>query len=312
VIAQVKRIAQSGTLKPHDVRVPGILVDYIVEVPEQLQTTATPYDPAISGELFRPLESFRLPEFDVAKVIARRVARELNPGWAVNIGFGISANVPRILLEEGRHGEVTWVIEQGAVGGIPLLDFKFGCSSNAEAFVASPHQFAYFQAAGFDASLLSFLQIDKDGSVNVSKLTARPHVTAGAGGFVDITARARKIVFSGYFNAAAKLSVADGKLVIDREGKVAKIVDKVEQVSFSGKRAIAQGQDVIYVTERCVMKLTPDGLMVTEIAPGVDLQRHILEQAQTPLLVSSDLKVMDAELFEPGVHCGEQQKRDAA
>ena len=72
----------------------------------------------------------------VAKVIARRVAMEMRSGWAVNIGFGISANVPRILLEEGRHGEVTWIIEQGAVGGIPLLDFKFGCSSNAEAFVA--------------------------------------------------------------------------------------------------------------------------------------------------------------------------------
>lgn len=312
VVAQVKRIAKSGTLKPHDVRVPGILVDYIVEAPEQLQTTATPYDPAISGELFRPLDSFRIPDFDVAKVIARRVARELQAGWAVNIGFGISANVPRILLEEGRHGDVTWVIEQGAVGGIPLLDFKFGCSSNAEAFVASPHQFAYFQAAGFDASLLSFLQIDKDGSVNVSKLTARPHVTAGAGGFVDITARARRIVFSGYFNAAAKLSVADGKLIIDREGKVAKIVDKVEQVSFSGKRAIAQGQDVTYVTERCVMKLTPDGIMVTEIAPGVDLRNHILDQAQTPLLVSPDLKIMDAELFQPGPEHDIPQKRDAA
>ena len=122
---------------------------------------------------------------------------ELKKGWAVNIGFGISANVPRILLEEGRHGDVTWLIEQGAVGGIPLLDFKFGCSSNAEAFVASPHQFTYFQAGGFDASLLSFLQIDSQGSVNVSKLEVRPHVTAGAGGFVDITARAQKIIFSG-------------------------------------------------------------------------------------------------------------------
>ena len=157
VIAQVKRIAQAGTLRPHDVRVPGILVDCIVEAPDPLQTTATPYDPAISGELFRPLDSFRTPEFGPAKVIARRVALELKPSWAVSIGFGISANVPRIFLEEGRHGDVTWVIEQGAVGGIPLLDFKFGCSSNAETFVASPHQFSYFQAGGFDASLLSFL-----------------------------------------------------------------------------------------------------------------------------------------------------------
>ena len=299
VIAQVKRIAQSGSLRPHDVRVPGILVDYIVEAPEQLQTTATAYDPAISGELFRPLDTFNIPEFNVAKVIARRVAAELEKGWAVNIGFGISANVPRIFLEEGRHGDVTWVIEQGAVGGIPLLDFKFGCSSNAEAFVASPHQFAYFQAAGFDASLLSFLQIDRHGSVNVSKLTACPHVTAGAGGFVDITSRARKIVFSGYFNAGAKFRIVDGKIVIDKEGKVAKIVDEVEHISFSGQRGVAQGQDVTYVTERCVMKLTPKGLTVTEIAPGIDLQRDILDRAETPLQVVANLPLINPELFLP-------------
>ena len=163
----------------------------------------TPYEPAISGEIFRPLSSFETPEFDVAKVIARRVAQELRDGDAVNIGFGISANVPRILIEEGRHGAVTWVIEQGAVGGVPLLDFQFGCASNAEAIVPSPHQFTYFQGGGFDMSLLSFLQIDRQGSVNVSKLGVRPHVTAGAGGFVDITARAKTIVFSGYFTAGA-------------------------------------------------------------------------------------------------------------
>ncbi len=297
VIAQAKRIAASGTLKPHDVRVPGMLVDYIVEAPEQLQTTATQYDPAISGQLFRPIETFRLGAFDIAKVIARRVATELQSGWAVNIGFGISANVPRIFIEEGRHGDVTWVIEQGAVGGVPLLDFKFGCSSNAEAFVASPHQFTYFQAAGFDASLLSFLQIDREGSVNVSKLAVRPHVTAGVGGFIDITARARKIVFSGYFNAGAKLSVVNGRLVIEKEGKVAKIVEKVDQVTFSGPRAVAQAQDITYVTERCVMKLTPNGLVITEIAPGVDLDRDILAQAKIPLAVAKDVKLMAASLF---------------
>src|SRR5690606_34373903 len=125
VIAQVRRVAAQGTLKPHDVKVPGVLVDVIVEAPDQLQTTATPHDPAISGEVFRPLASFRAADFNPGKVIARRVAQELRSGWAVNIGFGISANVPRILIEEGLHGAVTWVIEQGAVGGVPLLDFKF-------------------------------------------------------------------------------------------------------------------------------------------------------------------------------------------
>ena len=305
VIAQVRRVAAFGTLRPHDVRVPGVLVDIIVEEPEQLQTTATPYDPAISGELFRPLDSFDLPEFGVSKVIARRVAQELQRGWAVNIGFGISANVPRILIEEGLHGQVTWAIEQGAVGGVPLLDFKFGCASNAEAFVASPHQFLYFQAGGFDCTLLSFLEIGADGSVNVSRLASTPHRTAGAGGFIDITARAKKIVFSGNFNAGAKMHIEDGRLVIDHEGKAAKIVGTVDHVTFAGARALRQGQDVTYITERCVMKLTHEGLVVTEIAPGLDLRRDILDRAATPLVVSPTLKPMAPDLFRPekmGLH----------
>ena len=300
VIAQVKRITKEGSLKPHDVRVPGMLVDYVIVDPEQKQTTQTLYDPAISGEIFRPLDTFRVPEFNIQKVIARRVAQELQAGSCVNLGFGISANVPRILLEEGLHGAVTWVIEQGAVGGVPLLDFAFGCASNADAYMPSPYQFTYFQGAGFDASLLSFLEIGRDGSVNVSKLSFRPHVTAGAGGFVDITARARKIVFSGMFNAGAKIAVTDGRLIIEKEGKLKKLVNEVEHVTFSGKRAVEQGQDITYVTERCVMKLTPDGIVLTEIAPGIDLQTHILEQSEFPLTVATDLKVMDAGLFAEG------------
>jgi propionate CoA-transferase len=297
VIAQVKRVTKEGSLKPHDVRVPGMLVDYIVVDPDQKQTTQTLYDPAISGEIFHPLDTFGVPDFNIQKVIARRVAQELQSGSCVNLGFGISANVPRILLEEGLHGAVTWVIEQGAVGGVPLLDFAFGCSSNADAYMPSPYQFTYFQGGGFDASLLSFLEIGRDGSVNVSKLSFRPHVTAGAGGFVDITARARKIVFAGMFNAGAKVAIAAGKLVIEKEGKLKKLVNEVEHITFSGKRAVAQGQDITYVTERCVLKLTPDGVVLTEIAPGIDLATDILDQSEFPLIVSPHLKVMDAALF---------------
>ena len=299
VIAQVRSVVENETLKPHQVRVPGILIDYVVEAPDQWQTTQTPYDPAISGEVFKPISSFQLMEFGTGKAIARRVAQELRKGWAVNLGFGVSANVPRIFIEEGLHGQATWVIEQGAVGGVPLLDFQFGCASNAEAFVPSAYQFTYFQAAGFDCSLLSFLQIDSHGSVNVSKLGVRPHVTAGAGGFVDITTRARKIVYSGFYNAGARMEIVDGKLRIEKEGKVKKLVKEVEQVSFSGRRGVAQGQDVTYVTERCVMKLTPEGIVLTEIAPGVELQANILDQSEFPLIVSPSLKEMDRRLFLP-------------
>src|ERR1700675_417719 len=299
VIAQVKRLAAAGTLRPHDVVVPGVLVDVIVVAPDQKQTTNTPYDPAISGEIFRPLSTFETPAFGVGKTIARRVAQELRDGDAVNIGFGISANVPRILIEEGHHGAVTWMIEQGAVGGIPLLDFQFGCASNAEAIVPSPAQFTYFQGGGFDMSLLSFLQIDRHGCVNVSRLGLRPHVTAGAGGFVDITARAKRIAFSGLFTAGATLEIQDGRLHIRREGKVKKLVEAVEQISFSGSRAVQQGQEIVYVTERCMMRLEPAGLTVLEVAPGLNRERDVLAQSEFPLLVSPQLKTMDADLFHP-------------
>jgi propionate CoA-transferase len=299
VIAQVKRLSAKGSLKPQSVRIPGILVDYVVVDPDQKQTTQTVYDPAISGEIFRPESSFKEVAWGLDKVIARRAAMELIQDDAVNLGFGISALVPRILMEEQRHGEVTWVIEQGAVGGMPLLGFAFGCASNADAIMASPDQFTYFQGAGFDRSYLSFLQVDGEGNVNVSRLSSRPHVTAGAGGFIDITAQARSIVFCGYFTAGGlDQEIAAGKLRIRTEGKSRKFVEQVEHVTFSGRRAREQKQEVLFVTERAVMKLEPEGLTVIEIAPGIDLEHDILRQADTALRVSAHLKVMDSSLFE--------------
>ena len=300
VIAQVKRIVASGSIPPQQIRVPGVVVDFIVEDPEQMQTTQTIYEPAISGSIRRPVGSFEVTEWGPEKVIARRAAMELKKGEAVNLGFGISAQVPRILLEEGLTEEVTWVIEQGAVGGIPLLGFQFGCAANAQAIVPSPDQFTYFQGGGFDRSMLSFMQIDQYGNVNVSRLAARPHVTAGVGGFVDITAHARNIVFSGYFTAGGlKISLEDGRVTILKEGKARKFVPDVEQISFSGKRAIQQQQNITYITERCVIRLLPDGLTVTEIAPGIDLERDVLGQAAIELAVSEDLRLMDPRLFIP-------------
>jgi propionate CoA-transferase len=271
VIAQVARLTAAGSIPPQQVRIPSTLVDWVVVAPEQMQTTQTAYDPAISGEVRRPRTDFEIPEFGLEKVIARRAAMELRDGEAVNLGFGISALVPRILLEEGLDGQVTWVIEQGAVGGMPLLGFQFGCAANAQAIMPSPAQFAYFQGGGFDRSLLSFLQVDAAGNVNVSRLQGKPHVTAGAGGFIDITTAARHIVFSGPFSAGRQeIAVEHGRLAIQADGKVAKFVPEVEHVTFSGRMARKRCQHVTFVTERCVIRLTDEGLMVTEIAPGVD------------------------------------------
>lgn len=297
VIAQVKRVVKAGTLGTQNVRVPGNLVDYIVVDPEQKQTTQVNYDPTISGEIAVPEHEFAFAQWNAEKVIARRAATELAEADAANLGFGISAIVPRVLLEEGLNGRVTWAIEQGAVGGMPLLGFAFGCAANADAIMPSPAQFTYFQGGGFDVSLLSFLQIDRSGNVNVSKLPSKPYLTAGCGGFIDITTHAKTLVFSGFFTAGAKLRVGDGRLVIVEEGKSRKLVGEVDHVTFSGRMAQQRGQQVTYVTERCVMRLTKDGLEVIEIAPGVDLQRDVLEQAGFALIVSPDLKLMDAALF---------------
>ncbi len=297
VIAQVKRVTANGSLRPHDVRVPGHLVDYVVVDPDQKQTTETPYDPAISGQVLRPWNSFSLADHGVEKVIARRAAQELRRGMTANLGFGISSMVPRILLEEGYRDAVTWAIEQGAVGGVPLTGFAFGCASNADAYIPSPQQFIYFQGAGFDVSFLSFLEIDVEGNVNVSKLGKKPYLTAGCGGFVDITSKAKKLVFSGLFEAGAKISLSDDAINIETPGKFTKMVDEVEHVTFSGKRAREQGQDVIYVTERCVIALTGNGLVATEIMPGIDPQDHIIGASKGRVQVAENARLMPKELL---------------
>jgi acyl CoA:acetate/3-ketoacid CoA transferase len=277
--------------------VPGHLVDLVVLDPDQRQTTETPYDPAISGEIMRPWNSFRQAEHGIEKVIARRAAMELRAGQTANLGFGISAMVPRVLLEEGRAQDVTWAIEQGAVGGMPLTGFAFGCASNADAFVPSPQQFTYFQGAGFDVTFLSFLEVDREGNVNVSKLGKKPYLTAGCGGFVDITAHARRIVFSGWFEAGAEVALTDDGLRVTKPGKFTKMVDAVEHVTFSGRRARQTGQDVLYVTERCVIRLTGDGLVATEIMPGIEPKRDIVAASQGRVTVAGNATTMPRSLL---------------
>jgi acyl CoA:acetate/3-ketoacid CoA transferase len=297
VIAQVKRISDAP-LPSASVHVPGILVDAIVVDPEQRQTTQTTYDPALSGEVHRDLDSIEPVAWGLEKIISRRAAAEIASGDIVNLGFGISANVPRILLEEGDHDKVTWVIEQGAVGGFPLTGFAFGCALNPQAIMQSADQFTLLAGGGFDVAMLSFLEVSARGDVNVSHLPSRPHVTAGVGGFADITTHAPRLVFSGYFTAGRKdIAITDGVLEIRQDGDVAKFVPEVAQVTFSGEMGSRRGQDVIYVTERAVLRLIDGRLTVVEIAPGVDLDRDVLARAEIELEVSDELKLMDARLF---------------
>lgn len=297
VIAQVSRMTKRGSLRPHDVRVPGHLVDLVVIDPDQKQTCETPYDPAISGQIMRPWDSFTLAEHGVEKIIARRAAMELRPGMTANLGFGISAMVPRILLEEGHPEAVTWAIEQGAVGGMPLTGFAFGCASNADAFVPSPQQFIYFQGGGFDVSFLSFMEVDREGNVNVSKLAKKPYLTAGCGGFVDITSGAKKIVFSGWFEAGAQIDLTSDGIRVTTPGKFTKMVEAVEHVTFSGKRARQLGQEVLYVTERCVIRLTDAGLVATEIMPGIAPARDIVAASGGRVQIAADAITLPLSLL---------------
>lgn len=297
VIAQVSRTTKRGALRPHDVRVPGHLVDLVVIDPDQKQTCETHYDPAISGQIMRPWDSFTLAEHGVEKIIARRAAMELRTGMTANLGFGISAMVPRILLEEGHPEAVTWAIEQGAVGGMPLTGFAFGCASNADAFVPSPQQFIYFQGGGFDVSFLSFMEVDREGNVNVSKLAKKPYLTAGCGGFVDITSGAKKIVFSGWFEAGAQIDLTPEGIKVTAPGKFTKMVKAVEHVTFSGKRARQLGQEVLYITERCVMRLAEAGLIATEIMPGIDPARDIVAASEGRVQIAPDAITLPLSLL---------------
>jgi propionate CoA-transferase len=252
----------------------------------------------LSGEIVVPNHDVDPLAWGLEKVIARRAASELRRGWIVNLGFGISSGIPRVLLEEHCDADVTWVIEQGPIGGLPLTGFAFGCAHNPDAILQSPDQFTLLQGGGFDAACLSFMEIDRHGNVNVSLLPSKTHVSAGVGGFADITSAGRRIIFSGYFNAGRRvIEVGDGRLQIIEDGTLPKLVPDVAQVTFSGRRAIETGQHVSFVTERCVLELRSEGLTVTEIAPGVDLQQHILDAAPIDLRVADDLKTMDPSLF---------------
>jgi propionate CoA-transferase len=297
VIAQVKRLVASGSVKPQQVFVPGILVDAIVVAPDQMQTTQTVYDPAISGEVLRPLSSFETPAFDVAKG-DRPPRRAGTAPWRCRQYRLRHLSQCPAYPDRGRPARrVTWVIEQGAVGGVPLLDFQFGCSSNAEAIVPSPYQFTYFPGRGL-RSLAALLPADRPAGLSQRLETQRQAPCHGRRGRLRRHHLARpqdRLLRLLFRRRQARGHQWQTRHRTGGQGEEAGRGGRAHLVL--GPRAIAQGQDITYVTERCVMKLTADGIVVTEIAPGVDLERDILAQAEFPLLVPQAPKVMDPALF---------------
>jgi len=295
VIAQVKYLAQAGTLNPQNVRIPGIYVDYVVVDEHQEQTCLDFYNPSYCGHVKMPVERFEPLPLDAKKVIARRAAQEIAKGAVVNLGFGVPSNIVPVAVEEGIIDDFTLTVEQGAIGGMPAGGVIFGVSHNPEAIIPMDRQFNFYDGGGLDVAFLGMAEVDSTGNVNSSKVGK---MLAGCGGFIDITQNAKKVVFCGTFTAKEfRCEVGNGALKISQEGAIRKFVEQVNQITFSGQYAKSLKQLVFYVTERAVFQLTDEGVKLIEIAPGVELEKDILSQMSFRPITPDDLRTMDEKLF---------------
>ena len=277
-IASVRKITPKGSIDPRRVRVPGIFVDYLVEDASQGMTYGIDYDPTLIGVARKPESEFALFPQSVRKVIARRAAMELTPGDVVNVGFGMPDGVIKVAREQGFADQIIPTIEQGQIGGIPLDGVEFGAAYNSSAMVETDRQFAFYHGRGVDITFLGFVEADRDGNINVSKMAGK---VVGVGGFIDISQKARKVVFCGTLTAKG----------------TPKFVERVAQVTFSSKRARAGKQAVMVVTEAAAFRVTPEGLRLEEIAPELDLERDVLVKLAFRPLVAEPLRRMPDALF---------------
>ena len=276
VLAQVRQVVESGSLNPRSIRVPAIMVDRVVEDPGQTQFYALDYDATISGSRRAHLDAAKadLPARIERRIIARRAAQELVPGASLNFGFGIPGGIFGVIAEQGLGDQLWLSVEQGVHNGRMLDDALFGAARNPEVILPSVEQFDYYSGGGIDIAFLGMGEADAQGNVNVSHLGGN---LIGPGGFVDISQSAKKVVFCGTLDAqGSKVAFADGKLQILQSGQVHKFVPQVEKITFSGEYARAHGQEVLFVTERAVFRLDPEGLTLIEIAPGVDIERDVI------------------------------------
>ncbi len=298
VIVQVERIAKGGTLPAREVVIPGTLVDAVVVAApgNHHQTFATEFSHAFTNRIRAPEGAVAAPPLDARKVIARRCAMELPVNGVVNLGIGMPEGVASVASEEGLLAHLTLTAEPGVIGGHPASGLDFGAAVNTDAVIAQNAQFDFYDGGGLDMACLGMAQMDRHGNVNVSRFG---RTLAGAGGFINISQSARRVVYAGTFSAGGlDARIAGGGLQIASEGRACKLVADVEQVTFSGARAARHGQPVLYVTERCVFELTAEGVTLIEIAPGVDLEADILAQMAFRPRIGA-LREMDARLFRP-------------
>jgi propionate CoA-transferase len=296
VIAQVRELVQHGTLDPRRVRIPGVLVDALVVEPEQRLSFATRDDPYMTGELRSPDTAHEPMPLSVRKVVARRAALELRDGDVINLGFGMPDGVAAVLAEEGQADRVTFTVEQGHIGGVPVGGSDFGMCINPDASVDAGQQFDWYDGGGLDVAVLSFAQVDPAGNVNVGRFSGR---VPGVGGFINISQGAKRLVFIGTLVAGGSYHVGGRTAIEVPSSGVPKLVAEVEQISFSAERALQVGQPVLYVTERAVFRLTPAGIELVELAPGVDLVKDVLDHMAFKPLISSKLGEMDQRIYLP-------------
>ena len=298
VICQVKRIVQRGSVNPHMIKIPGFLIDYFVVEPDQMQTYTTQYDPARSGETRLPKSRIVPDPLTVRRVIARREAFELRLNDVVNLGVGVSAMIPNVAAEEGIEDLMTLTVESGVVGGVPGHTREFGTAVNPRAILDQAYQFDFYDGGGLTCAFLSFAQVDARGNVNVTRFGERYD---GSGGFINITQNSKRLVFSGSLTGGSlDIDVRDGELHIRRDGAFEKFMPQVDQVSFSADLARERGQEVSFVTDRAVFHLERDGLVLTEIAPGVRLKEDVLERVGFAVRVADSLALMDPRIFRAG------------
>ncbi|RDL44459.1 acyl CoA:acetate/3-ketoacid CoA transferase [Marinomonas piezotolerans] len=297
VIAQVKYLAEAKTLAPKDVKVPGVIVDYVtVAPPEQhMQTIVTDYNPALAGNSRVPLNAIPPVKFGERKVIARRAAMELKANAIVNLGIGMPDGVASIAAEENVADKFMLTTELGTYGGIPASGGDFGAAWNPEAIIEHEAQFDFYDGGGLDIAFLGLAQADQSGNLNVSKFGPK---VVGPGGFINISQSAKKIVFCGTLVNGAKLAIKDGQLTVLEEGRTRKFVKQVDHITFSGEFAQANNKPVLFITERCVLELRPEGMVLTEIAPGLDLEKDVLSMIDFTPIIADDLKTMPQEIFQ--------------
>jgi propionate CoA-transferase len=297
VIAQVGELVEE-CLPPHDVRVPGIFVDKIVPAApeEHPQTFAEAFNPGYcgAGQMHGAETEFAPLESGERRIIAERACDEIPENAVVNLGIGMPEGIARVAAERGLLRRMTLTVESGPIGGVPAGGLSFGASLHPEAIIDQPALFDFYDGGGLDFAALGAAQIDGEGNVNVSKFGAR---VPGVGGFVNITQTAKRLVFLGTLTAKGlAVSVRGGKLRIIEEGSVRKFVGRVEQVSFRGRRALAAGQKVLFITERAVFRLVEGGLELIEIAPGIDLKSQVLDRMDFKPVVR-DVNAMPARCF---------------